>query len=60
MIRQLAAIKRRALVSSQSYANLGLVRMPKRFFRPSQSLNNQFNVYVDGKAVSVDASYTIF
>lgn len=58
MIRQLAALKRRAITNSQ--ANLGLLRLPKRYFRPSQSLNNLFNVYVDGKAVQVDASYTIY
>ena len=30
MIRQLAALQRRALVSSQNVANLGLVRLPQR------------------------------
>ena len=29
-------------------------------FRTSQALGNKFNVYIDGKAVEVDGTYTIY
>jgi len=31
-----------------------------RSFRTSQALGNQFQVYIDGKPVTVDGSYTIY
>jgi hypothetical protein len=43
------ANKRQALLSQQM-----------RLFRTSSALGNKFNVYVDGKAVEVDGTYTIF
>lgn len=34
--------------------------MAQRYFRTSNALNNTFNIFVDGKPVEVDGSYTIF
>lgn len=49
---------RKALKAANS-ANSFFKNQPK-FFRTSQVLNNKFNVFIDGKPVQVDGSYTIF
>ena len=60
MIRNLANAQKRAIMGPLG-KSLGIIKSPaQRFFRASQSLNNEFNVYIDGKAVPVDASYTIY
>lgn len=40
--------------------NKKIYQVPMRNFRPTQSLNKQFEVFVDGKPITVDSSYTIF
>lgn len=37
-----------------------LFSAPVRNFRPTQALNNTFEVFIDGKPITVDSSYTIF
>mmetsp|Transcript_426 Transcript_426/g.600 ORF Transcript_426/g.600 Transcript_426/m.600 type:complete len:111 (-) Transcript_426:2107-2439(-) len=37
-----------------------LARPLARNFRTSQALGNQFTVYIDGKPVTVDGTYTIY
>lgn len=37
-----------------------LFKAPLRNFRPTQTLNKQFEVFIDGKPITVDSSYTIF
>jgi NADH dehydrogenase (ubiquinone) Fe-S protein 1 len=37
-----------------------LCSLSRRFFRPTQNLNKQFQVFVDDRPVTVDSSYTIF
>jgi len=58
MIRNLANAQRKAM--GPLGKSLGLIKNTQRFFRASQPLNNEFNVFIDGKAVPVDASYTIY
>ncbi|CAI2359248.1 unnamed protein product [Moneuplotes crassus] len=40
--------------------NRKLFTAPVRYFRPTQTLNNKFDIFVDGKPITVDSSYTIF
>ena len=40
--------------------NKKLLTNPLRYFRPTQALNNTFEVSIDGKKVTVDSSYTVF
>lgn len=37
-----------------------MMKMPLRYFKPTQGLYKSFEVFVDGKPITVDASYTIF
>lgn len=37
-----------------------MLKMPLRGFKPTQALYKSFEVFVDGKPITVDASYTIF
>ena len=40
--------------------NNKLTKLPVKNFRPSQPLFKTFEVYIDGKPITVDSSYTIF
>ena len=40
--------------------NSKLLAAPIRNFRPTQVLSNTFDVFIDGKAHTVDSSYTVF
>ena len=51
MLNKLALLNKRALA-----ANKALLVSPTRFFRASQAMNKNFNVYIDGKPVSVSSS----
>jgi len=37
-----------------------MMKMPLRYFKPTQGLYKSFEVFVDGKPITVDASFTIF
>jgi len=56
MLRNLLNVNKKAI----SAQRLGLLSQPQRYFRASQALHENFNVYVDGRPVSVDGTYTIY
>jgi NADH dehydrogenase (ubiquinone) Fe-S protein 1 len=40
--------------------NKKIYQVASRNFRPTQSLNKEFEVFIDGKAITVDSTYTIY
>lgn len=48
------------MLSSWFSKNRKLLTLAARNFRPTQTLNKSFEVFVDGKSITVDSSYTIF
>jgi NADH dehydrogenase (ubiquinone) Fe-S protein 1 len=48
------------MLSTWVAKNKKLLTIPFRNFRPTQTLNKSFEVFIDGKPISVDSSYTIF
>ena len=48
------------MLSTWVAKNKKLLTTPFRKFRPTQALNKSFEVFIDGKPITVDSSYTIF
>lgn len=48
------------MISAFAKKNRKLFSLAARNFRPTQSLNKEFEIFVDDKPVTVDSSYTIF
>uniref|UniRef100_A0A7S3CKU0 NADH-ubiquinone oxidoreductase 75 kDa subunit, mitochondrial n=1 Tax=Strombidium rassoulzadegani TaxID=1082188 RepID=A0A7S3CKU0_9SPIT len=60
MLRSIASSIKKTPTHSRVSAQLGLLKHSQRFFRASNAHNIEFNVFIDGKPIKVDGSYTIY